>query len=95
MAVHISEPWVEMYIKRWLETPIQLEDGTLLFSKGKGTPQCGVLSPLLSNLFLHYAIDKLLAKEYSEIKMVRYADDMIIHCRKELEATLDFDSLNY
>lgn len=86
LAVHISEPWVQMYIKRWLEAPIQLEDGTLVPSKGKGTPQGGVISPLLSNLFLHYAIDKWLAKEYSEIKMVRYADDMIIHCRTQLEA---------
>ena len=86
LEVHISEPWVKMYIKRWLEAPIQLENGTLIYPKGKGTPQGGVISPLLSNLFLHYAIDKWLAKHYSEIKMVRYADDMIIHCRTQLEA---------
>lgn len=86
LAVHVSEPWVVMYIKRWLESPIQLEDGTLSYPDGKGTPQGGVISPLLSNLFLHYAIDKWFAKQYSEIKMVRYADDMIIHCRTQLEA---------
>jgi len=86
LEVHIFEPWVKMYIKRWLEAPIQLENGTLIHPKGKGTPQGGVISPLLSNLFLHYAIDKWLAKHYSEIKMVRYADDMIIHCRTQLEA---------
>ena len=56
MQVHISESWVEMYIKRWLEAPIQLADDTLKYPNGKGTPQGGVISPLLSNLYLHYGI---------------------------------------
>jgi RNA-directed DNA polymerase len=58
LQVHVPETWVQMYIKRWLEAPIQLEDGTLIHPKGKGTPQGGVNSPLLSNLFLHYYVDK-------------------------------------
>lgn len=86
LQVHVPETWVHMYIKRWLEALIQLEDGTLIHSKGKGTPQGGVISPLLSSLFLHYCIDKWLASRFPEIKMVRYADDMIIHCSTQREA---------
>lgn len=58
LAVHVSEKWVQMYIKRWIEAPIQLEDGRQKYPKGKGTPQGGVISPLLSNLYLHYCMDK-------------------------------------
>ncbi|XHR95644.1 reverse transcriptase domain-containing protein [Mucilaginibacter sp. UC70_90] len=53
--------------------------------EGRGTPQGGVISPLLANLFLHYVLDKWLAKRYPEIAFVRYADDIIIHCRTEEE----------
>ncbi|MDT8442581.1 MAG: group II intron reverse transcriptase/maturase, partial [Desulfuromonadales bacterium] len=81
LALHVSEKWMLMYIRRWLEAPVELPDGTLLFSSGKGTPQGGVISPLLSNLFLHYCIDKWLLIHYPLVKMVRYADDIIIHCR--------------
>jgi len=83
---HVEEKWVKMYIKRWLAAPIILKDGTLKHPNGKGTPQGGVISPLLSNLYLHYVIDKWLTINYPEIKMVRYADDMIVHCKTELQA---------
>ncbi len=86
LSVHVSEKWVLMYIKRWLEAPIQLEDGKLQYPQGKGTPQGGVISPLLSNLYLHYCIDKWMAINFPTIKMVRYADDMIVHCDTEKEA---------
>lgn len=86
LEVHVSEKWVIMYIKRWVEAPTELKDGTLVHPSGKGTPQGGVISPLLSNLFLHYCIDKWLAIHFPEIKMVRYADDMVIHCRTQGEA---------
>lgn len=75
-----------MYIRRWLETPIQLQDGTLKYPQGKGTPQGGVISPLLSNLFLHYCMDKWLSLTFPQVKMVRYADDMIVHCNTESQA---------
>jgi len=84
---HVSEKWVLMYIQRWLEAPVQLEDGTIKESTGKGTPQGGVISPLLANLYLHYCIDKWLEKYYPKVKMVRYADDLIIHCESYTVAT--------
>jgi RNA-directed DNA polymerase len=77
---HVSEKWVLLYIKRWLEASVLLEDGTLRHNKGKGTPQGGVISPLLSNLYLHYCVDKWLAKYYPQVRMIRYADDLVIHC---------------
>ena len=83
---HVSEKWVLMYIKRWLEAPVVLEDGTIKAPNCKGTPQGGVISPLLANLYLHYCVDKWLEKHHPFVKMVRYADDLIIHCRSHQEA---------
>jgi len=83
---HVNEGWIKMYIKRWLEAPIQLQDGTLKYPNGKGTPQGGVISPLLSNLYLHYVMDKWMAINFPKIKMERYADDMIVHCETEHQA---------
>ncbi len=83
---HVEENWIKMYIKRWLESSSQQADGTLLLKNGNGTPQGGVISPLLSNLFLHYVLDKWLSKHYPHIAFVRYADDIVIHCNTELEA---------
>lgn len=83
---HVEEKWVKMYIKRWLEVSSQTQDGTLIPKEGKGTPQGGVISPLLSNLYLHYVLDKWLEKQYPHIAFVRYADDVVIHCNNENEA---------
>jgi RNA-directed DNA polymerase len=83
---HVEEQWVKMYINRWLETPSQSIDGTLTPKEGKGTPQGGVISPLLSNLYLHYVLDKWLEKHYPQVAFVRYADDVIVHCNNENEA---------
>ncbi len=86
LEVHVSETWVQLYIRRWLEAAIELGDGTLLKPEGRGTPQGGVISPLLSNLFLHYCVDVWIKIHYPEVVMVRYADDLIIHCINEREA---------
>lgn len=75
-----------MYIKRWLEIPSQSADGTLHPKEGKGTPQGGVISPLLSNLYLHYVLDKWIKIHYPQVTFVRYADDVIVHCNNEEEA---------
>ena len=82
----IKEKWIKTYVKRWLEMKIVNKEGKEYDRGGKGTPQGGVISPLLANLFLHYALDKWLGKHYSHIRFVRYADDMIIHCDSKEEA---------
>jgi len=83
---HVSENWVLLYIKRWLEAPVFTTSGNLIAKQGKGTPQGGVISPLLANLFLHYAFDKWLEKTDSSVKFSRYADDVIIHCKSKVHA---------
>ena len=75
-----------MYIRRWLEAPVQKEDGTIELKQGKGTLQGGVISPLLANLFLHYSFDEWMRIIHSENAFERYADDIIIHCNTFEEA---------
>src|SRR5712691_3577803 len=82
---HAKETWVVLYIERWLQAPAQAEDGHVT-ERGKGTPQGGVASPLLANLFLHYAFDRWMQKTYPHLPFERYADDAIVHCRTETEA---------
>jgi RNA-directed DNA polymerase len=71
--------WVLLYVKRWLCAPLQQEDGTLV-ARTKGTPQGGVISPLLANIFLHLAFDKWMQEEYPSVPFERYADDVLVHC---------------
>jgi len=82
---HTDCKWVLLYIERWLKAPVQLEDGSLIH-RDKGTPQGGVISPLLANLFLHYAFDTWMQRQYPQIPFERYADDGICHCRSKAEA---------
>lgn len=82
----MEEKWVKMYIERWLQMPVQMNDGTLKQKQGKGTPQGGVVSPLLANLYLHYTLDAWLTKHYPAVSFVRYADDIILHCNNKEEA---------
>jgi RNA-directed DNA polymerase len=82
---HAKEPWMVLYIERWLKAPVQEEDGQLV-PREKGTPQGGVISPLLANLFLHYAFDRWMAKQHPQLLFERFADDAIVHCRTEVEA---------
>ena len=83
---HVDARWVKMYIKRWLEAPIESESKELIYRTGKGTPQGGVISPLLVNLFLHYVFDKWLEQTYPNLMFVRYADDIIVHCSTKEES---------
>jgi group II intron reverse transcriptase/maturase len=83
---HVPENWVRLYIKRWLETPVLTKSGKLQAKEGKGTPQGGVISPLLANLFLHYALDKWLELTDSTVNFARYADDAILHCKSKQHA---------
>ena len=82
---HTDCPWVLLYIERWLKAPMQMADGSLI-ARERGTPQGGVVSPLLANLFLHYAFDMWMARNYPAIPFERYADDAICHCRSEAQA---------
>lgn len=80
---HVTEKWVLLYIRRWLNMPVQKKAGDLVEKQGKGTPQGGVISPLLANLFLHYTLDKWLEKHHSTVSFARYADDAILHCHSK------------
>lgn len=82
---HADEKWIKLYVERWLKTPYQNEHGEV-GERTKGTPQGGVISPLLANLFLHYVFDRWMAVNFPDIAFERYADDAVIHCRTEKQA---------
>ena len=82
---HCDQRWVHLYVERWLQAPMQERNGTQA-TRAVGTPQGGPLSPLLANLFLHYALDHWLARHHPEVPFCRYADDGILHCRSQEEA---------
>ena len=82
---HVKEDWIILYLKRWLVAPLSGVDGKLTERK-QGTPQGGVISPLLANLFLHYVFDMWMQKNHPQNPFARYADDGIVHCRTEEEA---------
>ena len=82
---HVKEDWALLYIERWLTAPMELEDGTRI-ERTKGTPQGGVISPVMANLFLHYAFDAWMGREHPELPWCRYADDGLVHCRTLEEA---------
>ena len=82
---HTDSKWILLYIERWLKALAQLKDGTLC-ERTKGTPQGGVISPLIANLYLHYAFDEWMKENYPAIPFERYADDIIVHCRTEKQA---------
>jgi group II intron reverse transcriptase/maturase len=82
---HVTCKWALLYIERWLTAPMEHEDGTKAERKS-GTPQGGVVSPILSNLFLHYTFDLWMARTHPDLPWCRYADDGLVHCRNEQEA---------
>jgi RNA-directed DNA polymerase len=83
---HVTCKWALLYIERWLTAPMMQEDGVLM-ERSRGTPQGGVVSPILSNAFLHYAFDLWMTRTYPDLPWCRYADDGLVHCRNEQEAT--------
>jgi RNA-directed DNA polymerase len=78
-------PWVVLYVKRWLCAPLALPDGTLQ-QRDRGTPQGSAVSPVLANLFLHYAFDVWMAREFPGVAFERYVDDAVVHCVSEAQA---------
>jgi RNA-directed DNA polymerase len=81
VAVNITaeQRWVLLYVRRWLSAPMQLPDGSLV-ARDRGTPQGSAVSPVLANLFMHYAFDMFLAREFPSVAFERYADDAVVHC---------------
>ncbi|MFF4824882.1 group II intron reverse transcriptase/maturase, partial [Streptomyces sp. NPDC001312] len=85
VEAHTEAVWVVLYVKRWLSAPLQLPDGTLQ-ERDRGTPQGSPVSPVLANLFMHYAFDTWLAREFPAVQFERYADDAVVHCVTERQA---------
>lgn len=82
---HTDKPWVLLYVRRWLQAPLQRADGTRE-ARDRGTPQGSAISPLLTNLFMHYAFDAWLAETQPSVRFERYCDDAIVHCASEKQA---------
>jgi RNA-directed DNA polymerase len=85
VQAHTAARWVLLYLRRWLAAPLQLPDGTRV-QRDRGTPQGSPLSPVVANLFLHYAVDAWLAREFPSVQFERYADDAVLHCVTERQA---------
>jgi len=85
VAHHTDLAWVRLYVGRWLRALIQREDGTLE-QPARGTPQGGVASPLLANLFMHYAFDAWMQRTFPSVAFERFADDALVHCRSKRQA---------
>jgi RNA-directed DNA polymerase len=85
LSYHSTDKWAMMYIERWLKAGIEQEDGSIV-AREKGTPQGGVISPLLANVYLHHAFDNWMKVKYADNPFERYADDIVIHCSNRQEA---------
>jgi group II intron reverse transcriptase/maturase len=85
VARHVTQPWVMLYVERWLKAPMLMPDGTLTH-RTKGTPQGGPISPLIANIFLHYGFDTWMTREFPGIGFERFADDVVVHCVTERQA---------
>lgn len=85
VEANTDQPWVVLYVKRWLAAPLQLPDGSRQ-QRDRGTPQGSAVSPVLANLFMHYAFDAWMAREFAGVPFERYVDDVVVHCVSEDQA---------
>ncbi|MFE6548232.1 group II intron reverse transcriptase/maturase [Streptomyces sp. NPDC057746] len=85
VEAHTDAVWVKLYMRRWLAAPLAMPDGSLL-ERERGTPQGAPVSSVLANLFLHYAFDTWMAREFPAVWFERYADDAVLHCVSERQA---------
>ena len=92
VSMHITEPWILLYIKRWLKAPMENKEGQLI-ERERGLPQGGVASPILANLFLHYAFDNWMKKNFPDAPYERYADDAVIHVKTKKRADQILEAL--
>lgn len=84
--------WLHLYAERWLKAPLQREGGTLE-ARNSGTPQGGVISPILANLYMHYAFDEWMRRNFPRVPFERYADDVVIHCVSQQQAELVLEAV--
>ena len=89
---HCQEPWILLYVERWLKAPMQTTDRQIL-ERDRGTPQGGVVSPILANLFLHYAFDLWVTRHLPGVRFARYADDAVLHCKSKRQAEYVLDCI--
>ncbi|MCX5323848.1 reverse transcriptase domain-containing protein [Streptomyces sp. NBC_00120] len=92
VGAHTDAVWVKLYVRRWLAAPLVMPDGSLLHRE-RGTPQGAPVSPVMANLFLHYAFDMWMDREFPAVQFERYADDAVIHCVTERQAREVLDAL--
>ncbi len=89
---HTDLRWMLLYVERWLKAPLQREDGSLE-QRDRGTPEGSAISPLLANLFLHYAFDAWMAREFPDVQFERYCDDAVVHCASERQARVVLEAI--
>lgn len=89
---HTDSEWIILYVGRWLKAPFKMKDGNIV-ERIAGTPQGGVISPVLANLFLHYAFDKWMVRNHPQNPWARFADDAVVHCGTKQEAELLYNRL--
>ena len=82
---HTDQEWILLYVQRWLGAPMQREDRTQV-ARDRGSPQGSAISPLLANLFMHYAFDSWMQREFPQIGFERYCDDVVVHCVTKKQA---------
>jgi RNA-directed DNA polymerase len=87
VEANTDQPWVILYVQRWLAAPLQRSDGSRV-ERDRGTPQGSAVSPVLANLFLHYAFDTWMARRFPSVAFERYVDDAVVHCRSKAQAHL-------
>ena len=85
VAHHTDQRWILLYVQRWLQAPLQQSDGSLV-ARDRGTPQGSAISPVLANLYLHYAFDSWMRRVFPSVPFERYADDAIVHCTSLAQA---------
>jgi RNA-directed DNA polymerase len=85
VEAHTDARWVVLYVRRWLAAGLRMPDGSTA-QRTEGTPQGSAVSPVLANLFLHYAFDAWMGRDFPDCPFERYADDGVIHCRTRAEA---------
>ena len=85
VAHHTDQRWILLYVRAVAQAPLQRRDGSLL-ARDRGSPQGSAISPILANLFMHYAFDVWMARQFPPVQFERYCDDVVVHCRNEAEA---------